>query len=154
MHNSKLDALDTHWYCFVRLSTCRFAYLKSQLAVFILSKLCFASDITDGSFHFEIIMAMYNSIVTICLATVLGSLFTIVLLNYLPRHIRRIWSSSVLAIFFIFRTWANDLTLFLPQVVSRIQTFTFGRFSDSKHAGLISQGLIAANSCRAVLTAP
>ena len=118
----------------------------------ILSKLCFASAITDGSFHFEITMAMYNSIITICLATVLGSLFTIVLLNYLPRHLRLIWSSSVLAIFFIFRTWINGLTLFLPQVVSRTQTFTCGRFSDSKHAGLISPGFIAANSCRAVLT--
>ena len=44
----------------------------------ILSKLYFASDITDGVFHIEIIMAIYNSIVMVCLVTVLGSLFTIV----------------------------------------------------------------------------
>ena len=117
----------------------------------ILSKLCFASDITDGLFRFEIIMPIYKSIVTMSLATVLGSLITIVLLNQLPRHLGLIMSSFALPIFFIVRIWAPDLTFFLPQVVSRTQTFTCGRFSNSKHADLISQGLIAANSCRAVL---
>jgi hypothetical protein len=110
----------------------------------VLSKLCFASDITDGSYHFEIIMAMYKSIITISLATVLGSLITIVLLNHLPRHLGLIWSSFVLTIFVIFRKWANDLTLVLPQLVSRTKSFTCGRFSNSKHADLISQVLVAA----------
>ena len=88
----------------------------------ILSKLYFASDITDGVFHIEIIMVMYNSILMICLATVLASLVTIVLANHLPRHhLRFIWASFVLAIFVIFRIWAHDLTLFLPQVVSKTQ---------------------------------
>jgi hypothetical protein len=71
----------------------------------ILSKLCFASDITDGVLRFDTIMAMYKSIVTISLATVLGSLVTIVLVNHLPRYSGLIRSSLVLVIFFIFRTY-------------------------------------------------
>jgi hypothetical protein len=88
----------------------------------ILSKVYFASDITDRAFNFEIIMVMYNSILMICLATVPASLVTIVLVNHLPRHhLRFIWASFVLAIFVMFRIWAHDLTLFLPQVVSKTQ---------------------------------
>lgn len=110
----------------------------------ILSELCFASNIIDRVFYYEIIMAMYKTILTVSLATVLGSLVTIVLVNHLPRHLGLIWSSLVLTIFFIFRIWAHDLTLFLPHMVSRTQNLSYMWFSDCKHADLISQVVIAA----------
>lgn len=112
----------------------------------ILSKLCFANDITDRVFRLEVILAMYKSIVTMSLATVLGSLVTVVLVNQLPRHLALIWSSLVLAIFLILPIWAHDLTLFFLQVVSRTQSLSCRRFSDSKHADSISQVLIAATN--------
>jgi hypothetical protein len=112
----------------------------------ILSKLYFASDITDRAFHFEIIMVMYNSILMICLATVFASLVTIVLVNRPPRHLVLIWSSLVLAMFFLFRIRANGLTLFLLHVVSRTQNLSCNRFSNLKHTDLISQVLIAATN--------
>jgi hypothetical protein len=49
----------------------------------ILSKPCFASNIIEGGFYFEIIMTLYKSI-PILLAIVLNSLVTIVLVNHRP----------------------------------------------------------------------